>query len=171
MYAKVQVVLRYEEGKHISEGAEGVIYEAIKDGKRFALKRRRNPANKNNLSYENRVRDYQCYLKEIENMSHCNHVNIVKFEEAFRDQQGNMYMVIELCDDNLFHKREEELGEDKYYDEKIIVGMLRQICEGLNYLHGKKLAHRDIDPRNILIKDGVIKLVDFGLSNHHNTIS
>ena len=78
-------------------------------------------------------------------------------------------MAIELCDDNLFHKREEELGEDKYYDEKIIVGMLREICEGLKYLHGKKLAHRDVDPRNIMIQNGVIKLVDFGLSNHHNT--
>ena len=27
-----------------------------------------------------------------------------------------------------------------------------------------KLGHRDIDPRNILVKDGIIKIVDFGLS-------
>ena len=27
-----------------------------------------------------------------------------------------------------------------------------------------KLGHRDIDPRNILVKNGQIKIVDFGLS-------
>ena len=104
-------------------------------------------------------------------MSHCNHANIVKFEEAFRDKQGNLFIILEMCDDSLCHKREEELGEDKYYDETIILGFLKQICEGLNHLHGKKLAHRDIDPKNILIKNGIIKLVDFGLSNHHNSTS
>ena len=169
-FAKVEVVLRYEQGETISEGAEGVIiYEVFKDGQRYAAKKRRNPANNRNLNYQARIREYQCYLKEIENMSHCNHINIVQFEEAFRDKIGNLFIVLELCDDSLYHKREEDLGEDNYYEEKIIVGLLRQICEGINYLHGKKLAHRDIDPKNILIKNGVVKLVDFGLSYHHNT--
>ena len=27
-----------------------------------------------------------------------------------------------------------------------------------------KLGHRDIDPRNILVKNGIVKIVDFGLS-------
>ena len=130
-----------------------------------------NPANNKNLNYQGRIREYQCYLREIENMSHCNHDNIVKFEEAFRDKYGNLFIILELCDDTLYHKRDEELGENKYYDEAIILGILKQICEGLKYLHGKKLAHRDIDPKNILIKNGILKLVDFGLSNHHNTIS
>ena len=44
--------------------------------------------------------------------------------------------------------------------------MLKQIALGLNYLHGKNLSHRDIDPKNIMIKDGVIKIVDFGFSSH-----
>ena len=43
---------------------------------------------------------------------------------------------------------------------------MKQICAGLSYLHGKKVAHRDIDPRNIMLKGDVIKLVDFGLSDH-----
>ena len=45
--------------------------------------------------------------------------------------------------------------------------MLLQICEGLQYLHAKNIAHRDIDPRNILIKNGLVKLIDFGLSDQY----
>ena len=80
---------------------------------------------------------------------------------------------MELCDGHLFGKREYDLGRDidNFYDEEIIVDILRQICEGIKYLHGKKLAHRDIDPRNILIKNGVIKLIDFSLSKHHKSKS
>ena len=33
------------------------------------------------------------------------------------------------------------------------------------------IAHRDIDPKNILIKNGIVKLVDFGLSNHQSSIN
>ena len=84
-----------------------------------------NPANDIRLNYQDRLREYQCYLREVENMSHCNHVNIAKFEEAFRDRDGNLFIILELCDDSLYHNREVELGKDKYYDENIILGILK----------------------------------------------
>ena len=31
-------------------------------------------------------------------------------------------------------------------------------------MHDKNLGHRDIDPKNIMFKDGVVKIVDFGFS-------
>ena len=70
-------------------------------------------------------------------MSQCNHDNIVKFEEAFRDKKGNLYIILELCEDSLFRKRDTDLGKDKLYEERIIIGLLKQICEGLKYIHGK----------------------------------
>ena len=76
-----------------------------------------------------------------------------------------------ICATSIRIKREEELGENEYYDEKIIVDILAQLCDGLQYLHAKNTAHRDIDPSNILIENGVVKLVDFGLSDHNNTKS
>ena len=69
----------------IDKGSEAEIFEVAKDDQRFAMKRRRNPANNSKLHDQDILREYQCYLKEIEIMSHCNHVNIVAFEESFRD--------------------------------------------------------------------------------------
>ena len=108
---------------------------------------------------------FEYFLREIDNLSQCNHINIVKFVEAFRDGNGDLFLVMELCDENLFNKRDKELSDCGHYNESIIIKTLKQICEGLSYLHGKKIAHRDIDPRNIMIKDGVIKLIDFGFSD------
>ncbi|CAM9990745.1 unnamed protein product, partial [Heterosigma akashiwo] len=43
----------------------------------------------------------------------------------------------------------------------------RQIAEGLTYVHGCGLIHRDLKPSNcFLLKDGTVKIGDFGLSRH-----
>ena len=45
--------------------------------------------------------------------------------------------------------------------------VVRNILEGVNYIHERDYIHRDLKPENILLKDrhGLdIKIVDFGLS-------
>ncbi len=46
--------------------------------------------------------------------------------------------------------------------------IMRQILEGLNYIHSHNILHRDLKPANILMKSfenisGAIKIADFGL--------
>lgn len=52
------------------------------------------------------------------------------------------------------------------------VDVLLQIAEGVAYIHGKKLIHRDLKPQNVLIwtdnKEIVIKLADFGFTKKVN---
>ena len=40
-----------------------------------------------------------------------------------------------------------------------------QILQGLSYIHNLGIAHRDINPGNILLtREGIVKLIDFGIA-------
>jgi serine/threonine protein kinase len=41
---------------------------------------------------------------------------------------------------------------------------MKQIVQGLLYIHKKGIVHRDIKPENILIMNGVPKITDLGLA-------
>lgn len=44
------------------------------------------------------------------------------------------------------------------------VELARQICEGMSYVHSRKILHRDLKPENVLLNQkGIAKITDFGL--------
>ncbi|ATW23752.1 serine/threonine protein kinase [Candidatus Formimonas warabiya] len=51
-----------------------------------------------------------------------------------------------------------------------VLSIAKQLCDILAYLHGQKppIIHRDIKPENIIINDGKIVLIDFGISRKYN---
>jgi len=50
-----------------------------------------------------------------------------------------------------------------FFENDFLIGIIKQLSEGMKEI-SKHLVHRDIKPENILVKDGVFKISDFGLS-------
>ena len=44
------------------------------------------------------------------------------------------------------------------------IGYLKQIVSGYLEIHRKKIIHRDLKPANILLKNGQVKIADFGFA-------
>ena len=84
-------------------------------------------------------------------------------------KNGNDYMVLvmEYCDGiNLQDVIDQCNLENKYLKENLVIKIVYQLLETLNFLHNKcHIIHRDIKPSNIILgNDNNIKLLDFGLS-------
>jgi NIMA (never in mitosis gene a)-related kinase len=75
-------------------------------------------------------------------------------------------MIMDYCefgDLSVYIKTRKETRD--FFEEAIIINLFVQMLFGLNYLHERKILHRDIKTQNIFIdSEGTIKLADFGIS-------
>ncbi|XP_057381427.1 serine/threonine-protein kinase/endoribonuclease IRE1-like [Daphnia carinata] len=113
---------------------------------------------------------------EEENMLKLEHPNIIKLLHCESDKDFRYY-ALELCAASL-----DKLFLDSNHPQKYDGPMPRhievfhQLASGLEDIHSKKLIHRDIKPKNILIslptagknEEITIKWADFGLSRTVN---
>ena len=98
---------------------------------------------------------------EISIQRSLDHENILKSYDSFEDA-NNYYIILELCPG---HSVKDIVRKEGYLSEKKTAKILKEVVNGLCYLHANRIIHRDLKLENFLIgKDGKVKIADFGLS-------
>jgi len=108
--------------------------------------------------------------REIDIMKTVRHPNVLCLIERFETPE-RLALVMELVTGGeLFYK----IVDNGSYSENDAKNIVRQLVEGVVYLHNMGIAHRDLKPENLLCTDGdpgvnmTIKIADFGLSKVFN---
>ena len=93
------------------------------------------------------------------------HPNIVSYKGSFVDR-GLLIIIMEFCEvgDLAFHIKRRR-AKNEFFTETEIMNWFVQLCLSLEYIHGRKVMHRDIKSQNVfLTRNNTIKLGDFGIS-------
>ncbi|OMJ81345.1 hypothetical protein SteCoe_18197 [Stentor coeruleus] len=109
-------------------------------------------------------------LREIKLLKQMDHPNIIQLKEIITSKSpdernpGNVYLLFEYME----HDLEGLLNMAKPRIEFTIPHLksyMKQMLQAIEYLHSKKIVHRDIKCANLLVNNqGQVKLGDFGLA-------
>lgn len=95
------------------------------------------------------------FIRELQNWTRLKHSNIVRVYDY--NILPIPYIEMELCDSSL-------ADIDKPMDVREAAYIIFNMADGLKYAHGMGVIHRDLKPQNIMLKQGVPKISDWGLS-------
>ncbi|EYF06180.1 serine/threonine-protein kinase [Chondromyces apiculatus] len=141
----------------IAEGGMGQVYEAIDEylDRPVALK----------ILGRGRARDASYILgqrKEARILADLNHPNIVRLYDAGMAEGGLVYLVMERLDGISLRRLLKRVGR---IDVKSALSIALQVVDALRVAHDGGIIHRDLKPENVmLLRDGVVKVVDFGVA-------
>ena len=105
------------------------------------------------------------FEKEARSASALNHQNIVTIYDI-GSESGVSFIAMELVDGVTLR----ELLASGPLPTKRLLQISPQIAEGLARAHEAGIVHRDLKPENVMVKkDGLVKILDFGLAKLAST--
>ncbi|KAL2101271.1 hypothetical protein ACEWY4_003032 [Coilia grayii] len=111
-----------------------------------------------------REKERQEARKEIELMNHLHHPKLVQCVAAY-DNKPEIVMVMEfIAGGELFERIVDDTFE---HTEPTSASYMRQVLEGVGFMHEQNIIHLDLKPENIVCVDKsgtLIKIIDFGLA-------
>ncbi|XP_027856335.1 MAPK/MAK/MRK overlapping kinase isoform X4 [Xiphophorus couchianus] len=140
--------------KKIGEGtfSEVLKTQNLKDGKFYACKTMKQTIN--SLEKANNLREVQA-MKRLSP-----HTNIIQLHELIYDKgTGTVSLICELMEMNIYELIQ---GRRTPLPDQTVKSYMYQLCRSLEHIHRCGIFHRDVKPENILIKQNVLKLGDFG---------
>ncbi|XP_011833358.1 PREDICTED: serine/threonine-protein kinase Nek11 isoform X2 [Mandrillus leucophaeus] len=101
---------------------------------------------------------------EAQLLSKLDHPAIVKFHASFVEQD-NFCIITEYCEGrDLDYKIQEYKEAGKIFPDNQIIEWFIQLLLGVDYMHERRILHRDLKSKNIFLKNNLLKIGDFGVS-------
>ncbi len=152
---------RYQIDRELGRGAMGMVYlgHDPKIGRTVAIKTM-------SLAQEfegDKLADVKArFFREAETAGRLNHPNIVTIYDVGEDQELSYIAMDYLKGDNLLTWSK----SDNLLAPKMVLELMVQVAEALDYAHSQRVVHRDIKPANIIYdqETGVLKVTDFGVA-------
>mmetsp|Transcript_23813 Transcript_23813/g.30369 ORF Transcript_23813/g.30369 Transcript_23813/m.30369 type:complete len:202 (+) Transcript_23813:997-1602(+) len=116
-----------------------------------------------NLQEESRI------MNEVAILQSLNHPNILRLHDFF-EESPNFFIVMELMEGgDVFDK----IVEKTQYTERDAQELVRSLLKGVEYIHTRRVAHRDLKPQNLLLSslenDVLVKIADFSFARRVHT--
>lgn len=162
----IPVSSRFDKVGRLGQGTYGVVYKAHDRCAKInvALKRcRAHRASTDGFPVTT--------LREVENLRLCRACPyIVKLLDvaASNSSSSAVFLVLECCDFDLADllDRHYERHKRSPFREEACKTLLHNLLSALEFLHARRIYHRDVKMSNLLYHRGVLKLADLGLSRH-----
>ncbi len=151
---------RYLIEAFVSEGGMGAVYRArdqLRDDRCVALK-----TLLGKRMHETRIGLFMTEFRTMATLRHPNVAEVYDFE-AIERSTDYLYSM-EFISGSEILEATEGAGLPAILDDVV------QICRALAYLHSRKVIHFDLKPANVLVTNGVVKVLDFGLAGARPTV-
>ena len=153
-----QVIDKYELLERVGQGGMAIVYRGLdRQLKRtVAIK-----VLHRHLSDYQEARDR--FEREAQAVASLRHENILEIFDYSAKEGFESYIVTEFIDGQTL---KQFVTERPIEFPEIGAMLILQVCRALAHAHAGSILHRDVKPENIMIRsDGIVKLMDFGISH------
>ncbi|KAF7189480.1 Serine/threonine-protein kinase hal4 [Pseudocercospora fuligena] len=115
--------------------------------------RPRDPDEESQYDYERKIKSEFAISKA------CQHPNVVETYRLCYSKDGLWYHIMQFCEVGDLN----DLITNTYLSREDRNCMMKQLVRGVDYLHSRGIAHRDLKSENLLVtNEGCLKIADFG---------
>jgi serine/threonine-protein kinase len=153
-----QVLDKYELLERVGQGGMAIVYRGIDRSlkRTVAIK----VLHKHLADYRE-ARDR--FEREAQAVAKLRHENILEIFDYAAREDSEAYIVTEFIDGQTL---KQFVTERPIAFPEVGAMIMLQVCRALAHAHAGGILHRDVKPENIMIRsDGVVKLMDFGISH------